>query len=278
MVPTGVYLLVCKWDLTMRCFPMQENSLTTDHSLTDSVGHLSGFLWNSEVSTGNGWRRCERLSPSAEHTAVRALSLPASLSVSGSYINQCSSCNSKISCASLQEGCGNGAEQDQLWHFGCCRWASKSPGSGIHPLGDTTARASHGTSPYMGAWGFSSEPISSPKGFCSVEYLGPGRSQSGGGKRCCLTVLAVCSSPESFPWLFAFGICLPPRCRPRAGWLCRTPSVARGLLPALSESCSTGSVSPRGKGETIMFLWEQHHCQLPSEACLAPGNECSSTG
>lgn len=78
-----------------------------------------------------------------------------------------------------------------------------------HPSpGDTTSYASHGTSPYVGALSFSSEPISSPKGFCSVEYLGPGRSQIGGGKSCCLTVLPACSIPESFPCLFAFGIYL----------------------------------------------------------------------
>lgn len=78
-----------------------------------------------------------------------------------------------------------------------------------HPSpGDTTAHASSGTSPYLGASGFSSEPISSPKGFCSVGYLGPGRSHSGGGQSCCLPVLPACSSSESLPCLFVFGVYL----------------------------------------------------------------------
>lgn len=70
------------------------------------------------------------------------------------------------------------------------------------------AHAGHGTNPFLGALGFSSEPLSSPKGLCSVGYLGPRRSQSGGGKSCCLTVLPACSSSESFPLLFVFGIYL----------------------------------------------------------------------
>lgn len=245
MVPTDLYLLVCKWDLTVRCFPVQQNSLT----ITDCVGHFSGFLWNSEVSTGNGWRQCERLSPSAEHTAVRALSLPESLSVSGSYINQCSSCNSKISCASLQEGCGSGTEQEQLWHFGCCRWASKSPGSGIHPLGTPlpmlvmvpvftwepgaflqSPSALQRDSAVWGIWGQEGP---------SLEVGSPAASQ-------CFQCVPVLS--HSLACLLLVFIYLPPRCRPRAGWLCRAPSVAWWLLPALSKPCSAGSVSPRGKG------------------------------
>lgn len=212
MVLTTSYLLVCKWDLTMRCFPVQQSSLTT----TDCVGYFTVPEESGEVSTGNGWRQCERLSPSAEHTAVRALSLPASLSVSGPYINYSNSCSNKISCASLQEGCGSGAEQPSPEN--CAGRTS----SGIlalqvsqeitrkwHPSpGDTTAHAGHGTSPYLGALDFSSELLSSPKGLCSVGYLGPGRSQSGGGKSCCLTVLPACSSSESFPRLFVFGIYL----------------------------------------------------------------------
>lgn len=133
--------------------------------------------------------------------------MPASLSVSASYINQCNSCSNKISCASVQEGCGSGSEQDQLAFW--LLQVSQEITWKWHPSpGDTTAHATHGISPYMGALSFSSEPISSPKGFFSVGYLGPGRSQIGGGKSCCLIVLPACSSLESFSCLFAFGVYL----------------------------------------------------------------------
>lgn len=91
MVLTTSYLLVCKWDLTMRCFPVHQNSLTP----TDCVGHFIVPEESGEVSMDEG---NEGLSPSAEHTAVRNLSLPASLCDSGSYTNQCNSCSNKISC------------------------------------------------------------------------------------------------------------------------------------------------------------------------------------
>lgn len=271
---TTSYLLVCKWDLPMRCFPVQQNLLTT----TDCVGHFTVPEEPKEVSTGNGWRQCERWSPSAEHTAVRALSLPASLSLSASYINECNSCSNNISCASVQEGCWSGAEQDQLWHFGCCRWARKSQGSGIHPLGHQ-AHASHGTSPYVGALCFSSGPISSPKGFCSVGYLGPGRSQMEGGKSCCLTVLPACSIPESFPCLFAFDIYL---------FTTEVPAQSRLIVPN-----SFGGLVAAASPVRVLQCWEcfTHRWGgedqvpvrampplLPSEVCLALGNECSSTG
>lgn len=46
-----------------------------------------------------------------------------------------------------------------------------------------------------------------PKG-SAVGYLGPERSRSGSGKSCCLAVLPGCSSSESFPCMFIFGIYL----------------------------------------------------------------------
>lgn len=81
MVLTASYLLFCKWDFTtLSCFPVQEISLTT-------VGHFTIPEKTGEVSNGSGRRQWERPCPMAEHTAVRALSLPPFFSTYGLYVN-----------------------------------------------------------------------------------------------------------------------------------------------------------------------------------------------
>lgn len=237
---------------------MQQNLLTT----TDCVGHFTVPGESKEVSTGNGWRQCERLSPSAEHTAVRALPLPAYLSVSASYINQCNSCSNKISCASVKEGCGSGAEQDQLafWLLQVSQEITRK----WHPSpGDTTAHATHGISPYVGALSFSSEPISSPKGLCSVGYLGPGRSQIGGEKSCCLTVLPAYSSLESFPRLFAFGV-----------YLFTTELSAQSRLTVLN---SFGGLVAAASSVTVLQCWEGFTHSQGGESCSCESNTTTSS-
>lgn len=86
--------------------------------------------------------------------------------------------------------------------------------------GDTITHAGHGASPYMGAWVFSLQHASSPKGLCS-RVFGATTIHSRDGKSCHLAALPACSNSESFTCLFIFDIYLfTTEVSPRAGWLC----------------------------------------------------------
>lgn len=114
--------------------------------------------------------------------------------------------------------------------------------------GDTITHAGRGASPYMGALVFSLKHASSPKGLCGGVF-GATTVRSQDGKSCHLAALPACSSSESFPCLFIFGIYLfTTELSPRAGWLCWALSMAWWLLPALSKSHSAGSVSTQSWG------------------------------
>lgn len=178
--------------------------------------------------------------------------------------------------------CRRAVEVDQNrinWHFGSSRWARKSPGSGIHPLETPQPMLLMVSVLTWEPWVFLQSPSalqrdSSVWGIWGQE--GP-RLEVGSpaASQCCQHVPVLSHSLACLLLVFIY---LPWSCRPRAGWLCRTPLVAWWLLPALSKSCSAGRVSPTARGERIMFLWEQNHHELPSEVCLALGNEGSSIG
>lgn len=114
----------------------------------------------------------------------------------------------------------------------------------------------------------------------AVGYLGPARSRSGDEKSCCLAALPAPSSSESFPCLFTFGIYLFTT-EVSAQSRLAVPNSPGGPVAAASSvkvpQCWE-CFHPKPRGSEAGFLREQCHRNLPSNACLALGNERGSTG
>lgn len=72
---------------------------------------------------------------------------------------------------------------------------------------------------------------------------------------------------HSLACLFLVFIYLPPRCQPRAGWLCRTPLVVSWLLPALSKSCCGGSVPTLSQGGERLGSCESNATTISHQTC-----------